>query len=25
VEVLITGQVLNRGISFLTRGQEIKE
>ncbi len=25
VEVLMVGQVLNRGVSFLTRGQEIKE
>jgi hypothetical protein len=25
VEVLMVGQVLNRGFSFLTRGQEIKE
>jgi hypothetical protein len=25
VEVLMVGQVLNRGASFLTRGQEIKE
>jgi hypothetical protein len=25
VEVLMTGQVLNRGVSFLTRGVEIKE
>jgi Protein of unknown function (DUF3124) len=25
VEVLMVGQVLNRGVSFLTQGQEIKE
>jgi hypothetical protein len=25
VEVLMVGQVLNRGVSFLSRGQEIKE
>ncbi len=25
VEVMMVGQVLNRGVSFLTRGQEIKE
>jgi hypothetical protein len=25
VEVLMTGQVLNRGVSFLTRGVEVKE
>ena len=25
VEVLMVGQVLNRGVSFLTRGYEIRE
>jgi hypothetical protein len=25
VEILMVGQVLNRGVSFLTRGQDIKE